>query len=240
MKGTSCLKIFEILLGVFLPLTFLHAGIHSTCTDTSQHLDPVKSLQLDSIHPVRFSTHQLWPPLTLVCSGIALDLFHGIKNTQRNLHQDRLKGFHTAVDNMLLFAPVALPYGLDLLGVRGKTDIADRTAILVKGELLMLATSTVLKHSIREQRPDKSNHYSFPSGHAMQIFATATLLSEEYKDRYKWMPYVAYGMASAVGILRMANNKHYLGDVLVGAGLGILTMKLAYWTHRYKWSKTRR
>lgn len=67
----------------------------------------------------------------------------------------------------------------------------------------------------------------------------ATMLSEEYRDRYKWMPYAAYGLATGVGLLRLANNKHYLGDVLVGAGLGILAMKLVYWTHHYRWNKHR-
>ena len=48
---------------------------------------------------------------------------------------------------------------------------------------------------------------------------------------------LAYGIASSVGMLRMANNKHYISDVLVGAGLGILSMKMSYLTHQYKWNK---
>jgi len=51
------------------------------------------------------------------------------------------------------------------------------------------------------------------------------------------MPYAAYGVASGVGLLRVANNKHYISDVLIGAGIGILSMKAAYWTHQYKWKK---
>ena len=51
------------------------------------------------------------------------------------------------------------------------------------------------------------------------------------------MPYLAYGIATSVGVVRMANNKHYLSDVLVGAGLGILSMKMSYLTHQYKWKK---
>jgi membrane-associated phospholipid phosphatase len=54
------------------------------------------------------------------------------------------------------------------------------------------------------------------------------------------MPYVSYSIAALVGVLRMANNKHYISDVLVGAGIGYLSMKTAYWTHRYKWNKKER
>jgi membrane-associated phospholipid phosphatase len=51
------------------------------------------------------------------------------------------------------------------------------------------------------------------------------------------MPYASYTVASSVGLLRVANNRHYISDVLVGAGIGYLSMKVAYWTHQYKWGK---
>ena len=50
------------------------------------------------------------------------------------------------------------------------------------------------------------------------------------------MPYAAYGIAGSVGVMRMVNNRHYISDVLFGAGLGYLSMKLSYWTHQYKWN----
>lgn len=56
---------------------------------------------------------------------------------------------------------------------------------------------------------------SFPSGHTANAFAGATILSIEYKDKYPWVPYVAYGMASGVGVMRIANNRHYISDVLL-------------------------
>ena len=51
------------------------------------------------------------------------------------------------------------------------------------------------------------------------------------------MPYLAYGIATSVGVLKMANNKHYKSDVLVGAALGILSMKVSFLTNKYKWNK---
>ena len=101
----------------------------------------------------------------------------------------------------------------------------------------MTAAVFGLKNLTHQLRPDNSGYNSFPSGHTAQAFAAATFLSEEYKSKFKWMPYLAYGIASSVGVLRMANNKHYISDVLVGAGLGILSMKMSYLTHQYKWGK---
>jgi len=187
----------------------------------------------------RFSFNQLYIPSFLIFSGIALNGSgpEAIKNEiveERNEHWPK---FNTQVDNYLQFTPILIAYGLDAFGIKSQTDIVNRTAILIKGELCMMASVSLLKHYTHIQRPDYSNYNSFPSGHTAQAFAAATFLNEEYKRTFKWMPYVSYGIATSVGVLRMANNKHYISDVLVGAGIGILSMKLSYWTHQYKWNK---
>ena len=41
----------------------------------------------------------------------------------------------------------------------------------------------------------------------------------------------AYTLASATGALRIANNKHWASDVLVGAGLGIASAEFATWLY---------
>lgn len=186
-----------------------------------------------------FTWEQTYVPGALMVSGIATTLLFKRQINyevveERNEH---MSSFRTSFDTYLQYAPIPIAYGLDAFGIKSKNDFANRTAILFKGELLMIATVDILKYSTHEQRPDGSSYTSFPSGHTAQAFAAATFLSEEYKDRLPWMPYAAYSMASAVGVLRIANNRHYLGDVLMGAGLGILSMKVAYWTHQYRWGR---
>jgi len=200
--------------------------------------------QRDSVllsKPVRFSLNQLTVPAGLIATGIILNNNspRSIKNWVAKERDEHIPTFHSGVDNYLLVAPIALAYGLDAFGVKSKTDILNRTVILLKGEIMTHATVCLLKSKTNVLRPDGSNSYSFPSGHTAQAFAAATFLSEEYKDRFKWMPYVAYGMASGVGAMRIANNKHYVSDVLLGAGIGILSMKVAYWTHQYRWGQKR-
>ena len=58
---------------------------------------------------------------------------------------------------------------------------------------------------------------------------TATMLTKEYGSRSPWIGIGAYTVASATGIMRMANNKHWLSDVLMGAGIGILSTELGYY-----------
>jgi hypothetical protein len=187
----------------------------------------------------RFTLRQLNVPVTLGLMGILANGngHESIKNEFVEERNERLQGFHTHIDNYLQYAPIAIAYGLDAAGIKSKTDLANRTAILFKGELLMLGSVNLLKNATHQLRPDGSGYNSFPSGHTAQAFAAATFLSEEYKGRLPWMPFAAYGMASSVGLMRMANNRHYVSDVLLGAGLGILSMKAAYWTHQYKWNR---
>ena len=47
---------------------------------------------------------------------------------------------------------------------------------------------------------------------------TATMMSKEYGGRSPWYSVGAYSVATVTGLMRMANNKHWLSDVLAGAG----------------------
>lgn len=189
--------------------------------------------------PKRVTLHDFYAPASLVIAGLIANGHseESIKNELAESRNRHIPRFHTHIDDYLQFSPLMVAYGLDAFGVRSKTDVLNRTAILVKGEAMALTTATILKSATHTLRPDGSSYNSFPSGHTTQAFAAATFLNEEYKDRYPWMPYASYTVASSVGMLRVANNRHYISDVLVGAGIGYLSMKVAYWTHRYKWGK---
>ncbi|WP_439558843.1 phosphatase PAP2 family protein [Dyadobacter sp.] len=188
---------------------------------------------------LHFSFPQLYAPSALILAGFIANGHsrESIKNEIAEERKEHFPRFKTRLDDYLQFSALAAAYGLDAAGIKSKTDFVNRSVILVKGEILAISTVMVLKKAFHIQRPDGSSYNSFPSGHTTQAFAAATFLSEEYKGTYQWMPYVSYTVASSVGILRVANNRHFISDVLVGAGVGFLSMKVAYWTHQYKWGK---
>lgn len=185
-----------------------------------------------------FQYKKLYVPAGLMISGIIADgnSKESLKNEIVEERNEHLFGFSNHLDDYAQFFPFVAIYGFEIAGMKPRTDWKNRTAIMVKGQILNLGLVYILKKSLHETRPD-GTAYSFPSGHTANVFAGATMLSIEYGEEYKWVPYVAYGTATAVGVMRMANNKHYISDVLFGAGLGILSMKAAYWTHQYKWNK---
>ena len=90
---------------------------------------------------------------------------------------------------------------------------------LVRAQLVTHSLTYATKFAVGRERPDASNHRSFPSGHASATFATATVLQR----RYGWRIGVpAYAFASYVGTSRLNENRHYLSDVVFGAAVGIL------------------
>lgn len=201
------------------------------------HSQSLRSDSLIETKPLRFNYHQLYVPSALIVTGIIINgkSPNSINNKIVRYRSEHAPNFHTKWDNYLQFSPIVLTYGFEAIGMKPNTDILNRSVILLKSEILMMTAVTLLKNGSHILRPDSSAYTSFPSGHTAQAFAAAAMLSEEYGYRYKWVPYLSYGLASTVGILRMANNKHYLSDVLVAAGIGILSTKAAYWTHQYKW-----
>ncbi len=76
----------------------------------------------------------------------------------------------------------------------------------------------------------RSDFYeSFPSGHTASAFALATVVS--LRSRSPWVGIAAYGAAAAVGLSRMALDKHWLSDVVAGAVVGHLVARLVVRGH---------
>jgi len=61
---------------------------------------------------------------------------------------------------------------------------------------------------------------SFPSGHAAGAFSVATVIARRYGSRHRWVPWVAYGAASAISFSRVTTSAHFPSDVFLGAVLG--------------------
>lgn len=195
------------------------------------------SLQIENT-PLEFQYKKTFVPAglmltSLIASGKSEKSWNNTIKAKRN---ENIPNFYTRADDLLVILPMAGIYGFELAGMTPKTDWKNRSAILFKGNMLTFGFVYVLKNTLKETRPDGTS-LSFPSGHSAFAFSGATMLAIEYGEHHKWVPYAAYGVASTVGVLRIANNRHYLSDVLFGAGLGILSMKVAYWTHQYKWNQ---
>jgi membrane-associated phospholipid phosphatase len=70
---------------------------------------------------------------------------------------------------------------------------------------------------------------SFPSGHSTAAFSNASVLYNEFYESSPLLAYSGYTFATATAIFRMSNNRHWVSDVMVGAGIGILVTELVYY-----------
>ena len=73
-----------------------------------------------------------------------------------------------------------------------------------------------IKFAVRRERPDQSNRVSFPSGHASNAFAAATVIARHYPR----LSVPGFGTATFIAVSRMAANKHHFSDIVAGAGFG--------------------
>ncbi|MCL2328984.1 MAG: phosphatase PAP2 family protein [Bacteroidetes bacterium] len=131
-------------------------------------------------------------------------------------------------DDYIQYAPYAAIYGLDWCGVRAKHSFWERSFVVGTAVVLMGTSVTLTKHFTNIERPDKSNFRSFPSGHTATAFVGAHILFREYKDVSPWIGISGYAVAVTTGTMRMVNHKHWLSDVVTGAGVGILAAELSY------------
>lgn len=155
------------------------------------------------------------------------------KASIRDLRYDFIppgKGTVVRVDDYLQYSPAVLMVGLKACGYQGRSSWGRMLVSDAFSVVLMAAAVNGVKYSAKVMRPDGSSRNSFPSGHTATAFMTATMLHKEYgRTRSLWFSVGGYAAATATGVLRMVNNRHWLSDVLMGAGLGIFSTELGYW-----------
>ena len=205
--------------------------------------EPVKKVfnfHNDSIHKLNFryadrkrGFKPYIAPAILITGGTALHFMTKTKEHFRDFAQENFP-YHGHFDDYAQYAPLAAVYAFNLIGVRGKNNFGNRTALAIKSILLNEFIVSNLKTWTHVQRPS-GDARSFPSGHTSFAFAMAQFMHKEYGEISPWFSIGAYSCAATVGIMRVAKNAHWISDVVAGAGIGMLSTELVYLTHQYKW-----
>ncbi|MDT8324331.1 MAG: phosphatase PAP2 family protein, partial [Bacteroidota bacterium] len=155
-----------------------------------------------------------------------------------------------SMDSWLLPNTVFAVHLLYAMGhtVSGESDMRDEYAHawgFYKVLIYNHVATELIKNTVSRQRPDDSDAKSFFSGHTSSAFVASAFLYRETADALddwdalhdrpllrtglKYASFgVLYGWAAFVGYSRIADNKHYITDVLVGATVGTLIGNLLY------------
>lgn len=167
-------------------------------------------------------------PLSLIGFGVITNKSKFEKVLQKNLRKRVGENYENRIDDYILIAPVIQMYSADILGVKSKNHWFDQSKYLIFSNLISSGITNRLKSLTNKSRPNGSNH-AFPSGHTTIAFTNATVLYNEFKESTPLFAFSGYAFATATGSFRMLNNKHWVSDVLVGAGIGILVTELVYY-----------
>ena len=197
--------------------------------------DFFKSKTNPGVKPYKFMDDMTFVGIPLFIAGWALKgdkaMFRvnakadqgGKRNTQL------LTDFKTGIDDYTQFFGPAMVVGLKLGGYEGRSDWPRLLASAGMSYAIMAVLVNSIKYSAKEMRPDGSTANSWPSGHTATAFVGASLLHKEYGlTRSPWWSVAGYGVATATGVMRVLNNRHWISDVMSGAGIGIMSTELGY------------
>ena len=186
-----------------------------------------------NVKPYTFFQDQTYVGIPLFLAGvIAKSEKRSFRQNTADLRNSRtrlLTNFHSEIDNYTQFAPAVLALGLNVAGVEGRSNLGRFAVSSALAYGIMAGIVNPIKYGAKEMRPDGSTRNSFPSGHTATAFVSATILHKEYGlTRSPWYSIAGYGVATATGVMRVLNNRHWISDVLSGAGIGIFSTELAY------------
>ncbi|MBN2278989.1 MAG: phosphatase PAP2 family protein [Candidatus Marinimicrobia bacterium] len=197
----------------------------------AQNLKDTLDLNLDFKY-TPFKYKSLILPVSLITYGVLGIESDGLKFYNREIREEVKEHVDEkiTIDDFSQYTGSVAVFALNSLGIKGNNSTKNKLLVFTNSYVLMGATVLSMKNLINIERPDGSSNNSFPSGHTATAFMGAEFLWQEYHENSIWLGVFGYTVAATTGIYRMLNNRHWVTDVATGAGIGLLSTKIAYWT----------
>ena len=192
------------------------------------------------LFPTKLAQGHHWLPATIIV-GVTAGLIAGDPQTMPHFRQtSAFSGFNSVFTSGASAGIIAAVPATFYIASLIRKNSYDQSSALLAWEAAAddAVLMVVLKSITRRQRPNEiavngsysdtffQSHSSFagtgssfPSGHAMMSFSVATVFARRYR-KHRWVPYVAYGLASVISFSRVTTSAHFPADVFLGAALG--------------------
>lgn len=182
------------------------------------------------IPPVQYKLNpkELIVPASLLgISAIATHTtkFRDILPIKRPNPKDRLTPF----DDLFQYTVAPSLFIFDAIG-KEKHHPIDQFFLTALSYGFTVAPTRFIKDHYYSPRPYGGKN-SYPSGHTAVAFVGAHLIYKEFKDSNPWIAYSGYVLGAVVAGARVTHDKHWVSDVMAGAGIAILSTELAYLTY---------
>jgi membrane-associated phospholipid phosphatase len=190
--------------------------------------------------PTQLAKGKHWLPTLAVAGVTTIFLVTDSHDTPYFRRTTEFNGFNKAFSGTITGAEIAaIPAAFMVVGHFRHNSYAETTALLaaeayadtaVVDEVMKVATRRLRPSDIPPSGSFSDTFYegrssaagfnsSFPSGHAIAAFSVATVFAHRYRQ-HRWVPFVAYGLASVIAFSRVTNQAHFPSDVFLGAALG--------------------
>lgn len=175
----------------------------------------------------KFNPKHLILPASLITVGAVGTAIDGMNDFHLFSRKEDVKKIR--VDDYMEWGMLGWVFVCDLMG-KEKHNWVDQLFLVTLSEGMNAVMTRSLKYAVNETRPDGGPR-SFPSGHTANAFLGAHIAYKEFKDSSPVLAYSGYALALFVAGSRLYNNRHWVADVVAGAGFGILSVELAYLTY---------
>jgi membrane-associated phospholipid phosphatase len=193
------------------------------------------------LFPVQLAHGRHWLPTVAVIGITAGLLALDAHDTPYFRRTNDFSGFNRGFSGSITEAEIAIvPVAIYSIGLIRKDSYAQQTALfsaeaVVDSGILDIAMKDVSRRLRPSDIPPTGNFSdtffrspvtitgkasAFPSGHAILAFSVATVIARRYGKNHRWVPWVAYGAAGAIGFSRVTTQSHFPSDVFLGAALG--------------------
>jgi membrane-associated phospholipid phosphatase len=192
------------------------------------------------LFPVKLGKGKNWIPTAIVVGGTAVFIKEDPPLERKVRQTDIFSEYNKVLKSSVSGGIIAVvPVGFYAVSLLRHDSYGQGTALLageaVANDAILMV---VLKAITRRARPSEfppngayndtffATHNSFlgkgssfPSGHAMMAFSVADVFAQRYRH-HKWVPYVAYTLATAISFSRVTTGAHFSSDVFIGAATG--------------------
>lgn len=192
--------------------------------DAMERTDSISRFDHAASTPLFKMAHASVP---VIIGGLAI---YGANN---NLKDAAAAGSHamhydTQYEDYLQYAPGLALLALKIGGVESRSSWSRMIVSDAFSAVLTIGVAESLKRTVGDVRPDGEDDRSFPSGHTAISYMLATMLHKEYGCRSPWISLGAYTVATTTAASRMIHNRHWMSDIVVGAGIGVAATEIGY------------